>query len=91
MTHLLDVTVRAIYRIWRDRRRANTLRDIAQAYNRTHTYAGHNRVDGHWMCPTCNQTHACIGWSPFTGRQFPACCGIFSGHRCDKAHATGIK
>lgn len=91
MIKLLDVTVTALYRLWRDHRRANTLREIAQVYNRAHIYAGHNRVDGSWMCPTCNRIHPCNGWSPWTGRQFWACCGIKAGPRLGRAHAAPFK
>ena len=91
MTTLLDETVRAIYRIWRDRRRAATQREIAVVYNRAHTYAGHQPVSGTWMCPVCNQVHACKGTSPWTGRQFDGCCGLGPGHRLDKKHAAPYK
>lgn len=37
---------------------------------------------GHrWMCPECNKTHAPTEYSPFSGLQYPRCCGTGEGHR----------
>ena len=75
------------FQAWRKQRARFAL---ALRFNRQHQYAGTTPVAGNWMCPTCNTPHPCYSWSPFTGRNFPACCANPLGHRNDRIHASGI-
>lgn len=60
----------------------------ARDFNRANTFSW---TRPRWMCPHCLRIHVGRTTSPFTGVNFPACCGIEVGHRLDcKRHATVV-
>lgn len=59
---------------------ASLLKKEAMRFNKKHTLKTQYQT-GQWMCSTCGKVHKSIGWTFWTGSQYPACCDYLEGHR----------